>query len=171
MPTKSFFPISIKFGVWVELDRICPSMWPRPDPRSKSSLQGFWSSENCTFLRVSPPPFWHWAQNWWLVVILLDLVYFGISFQESYHGSSNFAECRYFTKFKWPYFGTAWGYSHMVGQAGSPTGIAHADMTLTQSNVKVKVTGHLNFQNIVWRSYNGYYCIFLWKITRLIQSL
>jgi len=32
---------------------------------------------------------------------------FRISFQESYHESSNFAECRYFTKFKWPYFGIA----------------------------------------------------------------
>jgi len=32
---------------------------------------------------------------------------FRISFHESYHESSNFAECRYFTKFKWPYFGTA----------------------------------------------------------------
>jgi len=33
----------------------------------------------------------------------------------------------------------------MVGHAGSTTGIVHADMTLTRSKVKVKVTGLLNF--------------------------
>ena len=33
----------------------------------------------------------------------------------------------------------------MVEHAGSPTGIMHADMTLTRSKVKVKVTGLLNF--------------------------
>ena len=33
----------------------------------------------------------------------------------------------------------------MVGHAGSTTGIVHADMTLTRSNVKVKVMGLLNF--------------------------
>jgi len=32
---------------------------------------------------------------------------FRISFQEGYHERSYFAECRYFTKFKWPYFSTA----------------------------------------------------------------
>ena len=62
--------------------------------------------------------------------------------------SSNFPECRYFTKFKWPYFGTAWCYSQMVTHAGSTTGIVHADMTLTRSKVSVKVTGLLNF----WKS-------------------
>jgi len=46
-------------------------------------------------------------------------------------------------KSKWPYFGNAWGYSQMVGRAGSPTGIVHADVTLTRS--KVKVMGLLNF--------------------------
>jgi len=51
--------------------------------------------------------------------------------------SSNFTKCRYFTKFKWLYFGSALGYSHMVGRAGSPTRIVHIDMTLTGSKVKV----------------------------------
>jgi len=36
----------------------------------------------------------------------------------------------------------------MVGRAGSPTGIVHADVTLTRSKVKVKVTGLLNFRQI-----------------------
>jgi len=36
----------------------------------------------------------------------------------------------------------------MVGHAGSPTGIVHADMTLTRSKVKVKVTGLLNFREL-----------------------
>jgi len=36
----------------------------------------------------------------------------------------------------------------MVGRAGSPTGTVHADMTLTRSKVKVKVTGLLNFRKL-----------------------
>jgi len=36
----------------------------------------------------------------------------------------------------------------MVGHAGSPTGIVHADMTLIRSKFKVKVTGLLNFQKL-----------------------
>jgi len=37
----------------------------------------------------------------------------------------------------------------MVGQAGSPTRIVYVDMTLTRFNVKVKVTGLLNFRQLV----------------------
>jgi len=36
----------------------------------------------------------------------------------------------------------------VVGQVGSPTCIVHADMTLTQSKVKVKVMGLLNFPKL-----------------------
>ena len=36
----------------------------------------------------------------------------------------------------------------MVGHAGSTTGIVHADVTLTRSKVKVKVTGLLNFRQL-----------------------
>jgi len=50
-------------------------VWPRPDPRSRSRSRSFWSSENCTFLGLSPPPFSRGAQNWWLVVIVWYLVY------------------------------------------------------------------------------------------------
>jgi len=46
--------------------------------------------------------------------------------------SSNVAECRYFTKFKWPHFGTVSGCSHMVGHNGSITRIVHVDITLTR---------------------------------------
>jgi len=35
--------------------------------------------------------------------------------------------------------------NHTVGHAGSPTGTVHADMTLTRSKVKVKVTGLWKF--------------------------
>jgi len=73
---------------------------------------------------------------------------FRTAFQESYHDSSNFAESRYFTKFKLPYFGSAWGYSQMVGQAGSSTYIVHADMTLTRSKFKIIVTGLINFRKL-----------------------
>jgi len=36
----------------------------------------------------------------------------------------------------------------MVGHAGSTTGIVHADVTLTRSKVKVKVTGLLQFRKL-----------------------
>ena len=36
----------------------------------------------------------------------------------------------------------------MVGRAGSTTGIVHADISLTRSKVKVKVTGLLNFRQL-----------------------
>jgi len=39
-------------------------------------------------------------------------------------------------------------YGHMVGHDGSPICIAHADMTLTWSKVKVKVTDFLNFHKL-----------------------
>jgi len=46
---------------------------PRPDLRSRSRSRSFRSCENCTFLGLSPPPFWCGAQNWWLVAIVWDL--------------------------------------------------------------------------------------------------
>jgi len=36
----------------------------------------------------------------------------------------------------------------MVGHAGNPTAIVHADVTLTRSKVKVKVTELLNFRQL-----------------------
>jgi len=36
----------------------------------------------------------------------------------------------------------------MVGQVGSPISIAHTDVTLTWSNVKVKVTDFLKFRKL-----------------------
>ena len=65
---------------------------------------------------------------------------FLISSYKSYHESSNFALCPYFTKFKWPHFGTASRYSHMVGRADSARRTVYVDMTLIRSKVKVKVT-------------------------------
>ena len=52
----------------------------------------------------------------------------------------------YLTTFKWPYFSTAYCYSHVVGPAGSPTCTVYVDVTLTRS--KVKVTGLLNFRQL-----------------------
>jgi len=40
--------------------------------------------------------------------------------------------------------------SHAVGHAGSPARIVYADMTLTTSKVKLKLTGLLNFQKL-WK--------------------
>jgi len=123
-----------------------------PDIRSRS--RSFRSCEKCTFLGLSPPPFQRGAQNWWLVAIVWDLYYslsepdFWITIQESYHKSSNFVQYRYLTTFKWPYFGSAWHYSHVVEHVGSPTCTVYVDMTLTWSKVKVKVTEHLNFRQL-----------------------
>jgi len=36
----------------------------------------------------------------------------------------------------------------MVGRAGSPAGIVHADMTLTRSKIKAKVGRLLNFRQL-----------------------
>jgi len=73
---------------------------------------------------------------------------FWTSSYESYHESSNFAHRRYFTKFKWLYFHSAWCYSRVVEQASSPTCTVSVDLTLTRSKVKVKVTDHLNFRQL-----------------------
>jgi len=120
------------------------------DLRSRSRSRSFRSCEKCTFLCLSPPPFLRGAQKWWLAVIVWELDYslsepdFWISFRESYHASSHFALCPYFTIFQWPYFGSAWRYSHMVGRATSSTRSVYIDVTLTRS--KVKVTVLLNFR-------------------------
>jgi len=57
----------------VDLDQICAPVWPRPDPRSR--LRGFLTSENYTFLGLSPQPFWRVVQKWWLMMIVWDLLY------------------------------------------------------------------------------------------------
>jgi len=67
----------------------------------------------------------------WDLVYSLSELNFPISFSESYHVTSNFTECRHYTNFK--------GQSHMVTSAHSPTCIVHADVTMTQSKVKVNV--------------------------------
>jgi len=53
-----------------------------------------------------------------------------------------------YTNFKWLYFGAIRHHSHTVGHAGSTTGSVYADMTLTRSKVKVKVTGLLNLRQL-----------------------
>jgi len=50
-------------------------IWPWPDPRSRSRSLTLSISANCTFLRLSPPPFWRGAQKWWLITTVWDLVY------------------------------------------------------------------------------------------------
>jgi len=55
----------------------------------------------------------------------------------------------YYTNFTWPYFGATRHYRHTVGRAGSSTtGSVYADMTLTRSKVKVKVTGLLKLRQL-----------------------
>jgi len=152
---KKFRPFRSNFVcMWVDLHRMCVPVWPRPDLRSRSRSRSFQSCENCTFLGLSPLPFWRGAQNWWLILIVWDLIHslsesdFRISFQESYHESSNFAKCRYFTNLKRPYFGSALCYSHTVGLAGSPARTVYAGVILTRSKVKVKITALLNFRKL-----------------------
>jgi len=59
-------------GKLVVLHVLCMLMWPWPRPRSRS--RGFWTPKDCTSLGLSSP-FWHGTQNWWLIVIVWDLVY------------------------------------------------------------------------------------------------
>ena len=98
---KVFSSISLQCGVWVDLSRMCASVWLRPDPRSWSRSRSFWSSENCTFLGLSPPPFWQGAQNWWLMMTVWVLVYslsepdFCISSPLGGHVASKFVKCWY----------------------------------------------------------------------------
>jgi len=84
----------------------------------------------------------------WDPVYSLSEPDFLIFFSESYHVTSNVAECRYYTNFKGPHICIVRGYSHMVGYAGSAIRIAHASMTLTWSKVKVKVIELLKFRNL-----------------------
>jgi len=62
-----------------------------------------------------------------------------VSLEFKLHGMSIFHHIQMAT-----YFGTAWSYSHMVGYAG-PTRTVYVDVTLTQSKVKVNLSGLLNF--------------------------
>ena len=101
-----YFPVSLMVeatvtwsGVLVVLYVLHMLIWPWPDPRSW--LLTFWSSANCTFLHLSPPPFWRAAQNWWLITTVCDLVYsyleldFWISPPVGGHVTSEFAKCWY----------------------------------------------------------------------------
>ena len=73
---------------------LCMLIWPWPDPRLRSRSLSFWSSQNCTFLGLSPPPFWHGAQNWSYDNMEPSLQpNLWISFSLSYHVTSNFMEC------------------------------------------------------------------------------
>jgi len=125
-------------------------IWPWHDPRSRS--RGFWISKNCTFLHLSSPPFWCGAQNWRLIMIVWDQLYsmsepsFWISFSESYHVTSNFAECQYLHEFQRVIFPYCLRLESHGRFADSPICVVHADVTLTPS--KVKVTGLLNFQKL-----------------------
>jgi len=61
---------------------------------------------------------------------------------------SNFAQCRHYTNFKWPYFRTAGGhYRHMVGHAASPICIADTNVTFTSSKVKINSLTFWSFEN------------------------
>jgi len=84
----------------------------------------------------------------WAKIYSLSEPNFRISFYESYHESSDFAECRYFTKLN--------GHISVVRETTVTwldmlvvdTGIVHGDMTLTRFKVKIEVTGLLNFRKL-----------------------
>jgi len=72
--TKFFrFRSNLVCGWTSTSDHTCAPVWSRPDLRSRS--RSLWSCKNCTFLGLSTSPFSRGAQNWWLVVIVWDLVY------------------------------------------------------------------------------------------------
>jgi len=105
-----------RLGMLVVVHVSC--IWPWLDPRSRSMSRSLWICENCTFLGLYPPPVSCGPQNWWLVVIVWDLVYslsessFRISLRKLSQefklcGMSVFHEIH-----------ISWGYGQMVGHAG-----------------------------------------------------
>jgi len=66
------FPISMKFGVYIEVDKRCRTVCRMT--RSKVKVTGFWSSENCTFLSLSPP-FTEGAGKWPLILTLRFFIF------------------------------------------------------------------------------------------------
>jgi len=137
--------------MWVDLDQVCAAVWPRPDLRSRS--RSFRSCEYCTFLRLLLHHFGVELkiEGWWWQYGTRTTAYQSPIFEfppRKAITSSNFTDCRYFTKFKWPYFGSAWCYSHLLGHGGSPTRTVYVDTILTRPKVKVKVTDHLNFRQL-----------------------
>jgi len=78
--------------------------------------QRTWSCDwKLHFSRISTLPVWHGAQNWWLIMIVWNLVslsepnYKFLS-QKAIARLQNFAECRYYRTYKGPYFLIAWDY-------------------------------------------------------------
>jgi len=69
-------------------------------------------------------------------------------FLKSYEKSSNFTKSRYYTNFKWPYFGAVRRHSHTVGHDGSTIGIVYTDVTLTRSKAKIKFTELLKLRQL-----------------------
>jgi len=65
---------------------------------------------------------------------------------------------------KWPCFCTAGGCGHMVGYGGSPICIAHTDVTLTWSKVKVKVTDLLKFRKLQFSTSTSAVSAWRWQL-------
>jgi len=92
--------------------------------------------------QVSPLSLWHGVQNWWLTnstgpsLQLVFTRYFEFPLQKAVTRVQTSRNVNITRISKRPYFRTAGGYCHMVGHAC----IAHTDVTLTWSMVKVKVT-------------------------------
>ena len=129
-------------GKLVVLHVLCVLIWPWPPPRSRSRSRSVWTSENCPLLHISRSiSSATFARSSKLTVDShstgpgLQLV--GARFLNFLLGKlSRLAKLRptsIFHKIKKPYFGTAWCYSHTVGQAGSLKCTVYLDVTLTQS--------------------------------------
>ena len=154
------------------------TVWPRPDSRWRSRSRGFSSSENCQKLHFSRSI--SSAILAWTSKMMVTHDSMGPILQLFWARFSNFllrkfVECRYYTNFKWPYFRTAGGYGHMVGHTGSSIHIAHTDVTLTWS--KVKVTDLLSFRKVhflrllpplFWRgAHNWWVTTVVWDLVRI----
>ena len=142
----------MQFGVWVDLDQVCAPMWPRPDLRSRSRSRSFRSCAKCTFLGLSPPPFWRGAQKWWLIMIVGPYACWSPIFEFPSTKAVTRVQTSPNVDISPNSNGhislSAWWYSHVVGHAGSPTCTVYVDLTLIRSKVKVKVTGLLNFRKL-----------------------
>ena len=63
-------PISMKFGMYMEVDEWCMMVCCMTRFKVKVMSRGLWSSENCTFQSLSPLPLTEGAGKWPLILKL-----------------------------------------------------------------------------------------------------
>jgi len=124
--------------------------WMAKVPDAIEMLPKVWTA----WVGLSPPPLSQGAQNWWLVTIawicsaacrspICNFLLRKLSHEFIVRGMSILHE---FQTVIFPY--CFWMVSHGWASCYSPTYAVHVGMILTQSSVKVKVSGLLKFRHV-----------------------